>query len=208
MTEINAQKQIKLVRGMDGTYRSKRKSGNQNVQDKPTPPNSDVVAPPDPIVEKHDLPKGFDAAAKPPRRPIDAKRYADNRTLLQTIHAADKQCVNIPRLVARLANGDMTDAAILAQLLWAFDSAKSDRKPRARVFKSSGRWWAKGHQELADEIGISARRVRTGLEKLRKAGLIEVEYHLFSNRRISHLRPVDYVIVTKLREVLSAGSER
>ncbi len=79
------------------------------------------------------------------------------------------------------------DAIVFAQILYWFGTNKTG-KSRAGVRKRGYLWLAKTHEDLVDETGLSARRVRAVLDRLEEAGLIERRIHRFRNTLTTHIR--------------------
>ncbi len=86
------------------------------------------------------------------------------------------------------------DALVLSQILY-WHAHGLDNRPRARKMIGGVRYLYKTHVQLGRETGVPARRVKKSLERLKKAGLIEVRYAFAEGVRTSHIRPMVPVIV-------------
>jgi DNA-binding MarR family transcriptional regulator len=83
--------------------------------------------------------------------------------------------------------GKVAQALILGQLNYWF-SPGEDQQVRARCRRGGHLWVAKTHEDLATEIGLTARQTRNGVDNLRRRGLIHTEVHRFDGVPTLHLR--------------------
>jgi hypothetical protein len=119
---------------------------------------------------------------------------------------SSRRVVLVPKAI-RLIVPDGDSALVLSQILYWFDRAP-DGVPRARVIKPGGRWLAKTHKALADEIGVKPRRVKAVIEKLRKLGFIRTRVHKFNGNTMTHMQVRLEVILPRLVDAvkcLTAG---
>lgn len=102
----------------------------------------------------------------------------------------------MPRDLCELV-GDASQALVLAQVLYWFDETE-EGNPRTQAEFKGKLFLAKTHEELGSEIGLTARRVKSCIAALKKSGLLLVEYHMFNDKRVSHLVPIVEEISGKL----------
>lgn len=81
--------------------------------------------------------------------------------------------------------GDLIAGLMLSQIVWSY--LPSTKRPL--VSKKGHDWLVKGESEWYDECRLSKKRVRRGLERLKKRRLIEVEkMPHYRRKNISHIR--------------------
>lgn len=80
--------------------------------------------------------------------------------------------------LANAATGNATDGSLLYRLKFRCDQAKK-----------AGKWGtAQSREQLSREVGLTLKQVKLGTDRLRKAGYIETERHLFANKLVNHFR--------------------
>lgn len=91
----------------------------------------------------------------------------------------------VPTLARRItANGDET--LVLSQVLYWFDTDRRGQ-PRARARKKGRIWLYKTHEELAEETGLTPRRVKQCVHSLKHKGYIEIDHFLVNGLRTTHV---------------------
>lgn len=76
-------------------------------------------------------------------------------------------------------------ALVMGQIsYWATKAAKG--RSRYVVDRRGTTFVAKSRESLAAEVGLTQQQLRDALERLKKAGAIRVERHLFDNKLVSH----------------------
>jgi hypothetical protein len=91
----------------------------------------------------------------------------------------------VPRLVRQITeNGDQ--AIVLSQALYWFDDDRRGRQ-RANIFRNGRYWFYKTHEELGEETGLTAARVKACLGALKRLGFIEIDHFLAEGMRTTHI---------------------
>jgi DNA-binding Lrp family transcriptional regulator len=78
-------------------------------------------------------------------------------------------------------------ALVLSQLCY-WSSSNQHGRCRMRVYRNGFHWMAKTIEELAEEIGLRPRQVRTALSSLAEVGIVIKDHFIFNGRRMLHLR--------------------
>ncbi len=116
------------------------------------------------------------------------ERLGRNELLRPTHPEVRQDCHGITvwsGLVRMAGNG--AGGLILSQLhYWTSDDRNG--QTRLRMYRDSFWWLAKKYQDFAEETGLTARQVRSAVDRLREQGVIQTSTFRFDGLRTLHLR--------------------
>ena len=140
------------------------------------------------LVQGHHLLRlGRSQLLRPTKNP-EPSTEASNQDLPSNGEEPRRPCrgVRVYAGLVRMA-GNAAGALVLGQLIYWHSDGPKDRTLLSQY--RDGHWWlAKRYDDLADEIGLKPREVRSAIDRLRSRGIIVTSTHRFAGLNTLFLR--------------------
>lgn len=131
------------------------------------------------------MPKKLRLKLRHDRLPPTWRKAEEMSGLLKLMQAQGARTVSVP-LAFITATGSLTEALVLSEL--AMRLADESHPARCIIDRGDVSMVAASVEELAADLGLKPRSVRTALTALRKAGLLRIEQHHQGGRKVGHYR--------------------
>jgi len=111
-----------------------------------------------------------------------------------------RDTIDFKRCYVDVSGGSAVTGLMLSQIIFWF---LPDKKGYSKVrIKRDGREWiAKEHDAWWDECRITKKQAKGAIDKLKAAGLIDVEHWMFAGKRTTHIHLNESVLTEKLAKL-------